>query len=56
VVREPLGSSQNLPEGSQKNVGNGGFLCSQFDKAVCNLVSFATVYVSGKKLRQFTVL
>jgi hypothetical protein len=56
VVGEPLGSLQTFQGGSRENSSNGVFLCSQFDTAIKNVVSFATVLVTEKKILQFTVL
>jgi hypothetical protein len=53
VVREHLGGSQNLPGGKMSAMAY--FLCSQFDKAMSHLLSFATPHVS-EKLVQFTIV
>jgi hypothetical protein len=47
MVCEPLGISHNLRRDSSKNTSNGIFCLNNLhDKKTCNLVSFATAYVS----------
>jgi hypothetical protein len=48
VVREPLGNCQNL-KGFEEKYQQWCILCSQFDKTIRNMVSFATTHISEKE-------